>query len=288
MDVGVGVADDDGGEHVNAQPFTVQAAEIRQRNGLLGPKGVPHNTYRGIGTAVLQVNLAGFFQLAYPPAAARVVQDGNEIAGRGSLQAPAYLLPGREQIAQADGAEVLHQRRSQQRRRRLQRRNSRHRFHRRNLSVPLAIGEDAKHRPGHAVDAGVAGGHHRDGLAGVRDVHGQGGPFQFLAQFHGVADLARRIAGDLLDVIVVADQLVAVRDGGSGGRRQMTGVAGAQPHQVEFAFAHIRLTSQLDHLGTRATAMVARSDFVRGATSPSAPAASIAAGSETPNTPSRS
>ena len=69
-------------------------------------------------------------------------------------------------------------------------------------------------------------------------IDGQGGAFQFLPQFHGVANLVRRLAANLFDVITIAYQLIAIGDGGGGGGSEVAGIAGTQTHQVQFAIGH--------------------------------------------------
>ena len=243
MGVGVGIADDNRSEHINAQSAAIQPRQAGEGHRLLRAVSVPDDAHRSIPVPVRQKDLAGSVQLPGAPPAARVIEHGHKIAGRRRLQTPFNLLPGREQIAEADGAEILHQWRPQQRGGRLQSGNAGNGRHRRPAAVPAPVGQDAIHRPRHTVNAGIPGGYHRHLLPRLRQIHGQRRPFQLLPQLHrmprrpAAAASVSRLA-NLLNIVAVADQSIAVRNGGGGGRRQMGGIAGPQPDQVKRAGIH--------------------------------------------------
>ena len=111
------------------------------------------------------------------------------------------------------------------------------RFHRRGLSIPLPVGKDngTRARPcrrcrrrRRTTTATVLPEYAMSTASAARS--------SSLTQFHGMVDLARRLAGNLLDVKPVADQFVAIGNSGGGGPGvRWARVAGAKSHQVEFA-----------------------------------------------------
>ena len=90
--LGSAVADEDQGQHVDAGG--VEPGEADDLQLLARAAQIAGEDHRGLGRARLEEDVPGGAELVPPALGGRVVEDGDEIAGRGGLEPPLDLGPG--------------------------------------------------------------------------------------------------------------------------------------------------------------------------------------------------
>ena len=170
-------------------------------------------------------DLDRLFQLPDPFLAAGVVQGHHEIGGGDRFQPAADDLPGNQQVAQADHGEVQHQRRPHGRGGGAGSRHAGNDLHG-NVQV-LGLGQ-FQGQPGHAVDAGVAGGDQGHDLARPRRCEGLAAALDFMRHAGSDNLLAGGQVGNRFQVGRIADDGLAFGNrldcpqrAVSGGRRDL-------------------------------------------------------------------
>ena len=188
-------------------------------------------------------------------AALGVVQCDHKVRGGSSIQTARDGGPGRQQVGQRDGAEVMRQGRTDQRRAGVDGGGTWDdldfdaiRHHAADAAIfrfflghfgrrPAGLEQHLERRPGHAVHARIAGRHQRHLLALACTLQCLDGAVQFLG--HALADdlLAADQVGDQLDVGDVADDGVGFLDRFACACRHGAGVAGSDADQHDLAVA---------------------------------------------------
>ena len=122
---------------------------------LLGASQLAGQQHRRAGRPALPQQFDGPAQLPGPAEGAGVVEGHDEIAAGGTLQPPFDHLPGGEAVAEADRAEIVHQRRAGPGGGQLQGRQPR--VHREGGTVEdRQLQPELQGQPCHAVDATVS------------------------------------------------------------------------------------------------------------------------------------
>ena len=191
------------------------------------------------GRTMFEEDGGGFLQLMDAAMAARIIERGGKVGLGDGAQARLNLLPGDEQIAEADGGEVEHERRAEARGRSASGRDSGHDF---DLDVEVQGFGQLVGEASHAVDAGVARGNERDDVSG-------GGQLQSLLAArgllqHGRGDdlLAGGEVGDEIDIVTVADHDAAGSDGSRGARSAVKRASRAYANHAQLSCATATVT----------------------------------------------
>src|SRR4028119_206196 len=126
-DPGLGVAYHDDGQHIHL--LRAQGDEICQGDALRRTVGVPDDTNRGIWGTMLQQHLPNLAELPVTALRTRVVQRDHEVSESGGSHPVLYDLPRGEEIRETHRAVIVPERRAEQRRGRLRRRNAGNDYH---------------------------------------------------------------------------------------------------------------------------------------------------------------
>ncbi len=163
-DAGLAVADEHQGQHVDRGG--IERGEGRRRDALARSSEIARKGDGGGGGPRRQQDLARRDELRVAALRARIIERDDEIALCGSAQPALDHRPGRQQVGERDGAEIMAERRADARSGGLQRREAGDHGERDAAPVgPVLAVDPLEDQAREAVDPGIARGDEGDAAA---------------------------------------------------------------------------------------------------------------------------
>ena len=213
--------------------------QIGNHQRLVVLTGRGDDSHGGLARAGGPKDFDRLLQLPDPFLAAGVVEHHHEIGGGDRFQPPADDFPGNQQVAQADHGEVQHQRRPQGRGGGAGSRYTGNDLHG-NVQV-FGLGQ-FQGQPGHAVDAGVAGGDQRDHLACRGAVEGLPAALDFMRHAGSDKLLAAGQIGNRFQIGRIADDGLAFGNRLDRPQRAVLPAAGTYSNDIQLSRAIATVT----------------------------------------------
>ena len=191
-----------------------------------------HHAHGRIARPGCAENLDRLLQMANSPFAARIIQGHHQVGIGGRPQTPADRVPGNEQVAEADYGEIKHQRGPQGGGGGT---GGRHAGNDLDGNLHVVARGQFERQPGHAVNAGIAGGNQCHHVAGRGPPQGLPAAFDFLPHARGNQFFTFDQIGDRRQVRPVADNHAAFRQGLDRPKGTVLPAAGTDTNDKQFA-----------------------------------------------------